>query len=352
MLLEQLDTFLTSRVDPYANQLDIDSMILKSRFSELGEKKLLAIKITSEFNGIAADRALNHDYFSRLARSSYALAFLTAQHESCANLLQKGNNQELKADLLPQMVQGKFRAGVGIYHLRSHTRRPVIMAKKVIGGYRVSGRLDWVSGFDIFDYIALGFIIDIDNSQENREVVGLVPFKAQQYLSGEINIGPKQEVTAISSTNTVAIEFNDWFIHDKDIMIDQPGRAIEQRSILSITHATMLMGIFQAALNIIGNSKSILKQNAVVLSQFNQLNNQCLLLRNQLIHTNTQEEVQKTRAQIHKYTRDCIYLAAALSGGRSVLADHPVQRLNRELLQATIAGVNSLFIHNLCADIN
>lgn len=38
MLLEQLDTFLTSRVDPYANQLDIDSMILKSRFSELGEK--------------------------------------------------------------------------------------------------------------------------------------------------------------------------------------------------------------------------------------------------------------------------------------------------------------------------
>ncbi|OAJ33368.1 acyl-CoA dehydrogenase family protein [Piscirickettsia salmonis] len=352
MLLEQLDTFLTSRVDPYANQLDIDSIILKSRFFELGEKKLLAIKVKSEFNGIAADRALGHDYFARLARSSYALAFLTTQHESCANLLQKGNNQELKSELLPQMVQGKFRAGVGIYHLRSHGKRSVIMAKKVIGGYRVSGRLDWVSGFDIFDYIALGFILDIDNSQKSHEVIGLVPFKAQQYLSGEIHIGPKPEVTAISSTNTVAIEFNDWFISDQDIIIDQPGSAIEQRSLLSITHATMLMGIFQAALSIIGNSKSILKQDAVVLSQFNQLSNRCLLLRDQLINTNTQEETQQVRAQIHRYTRDCIYLAAALSGGRSVLADHPVQRLNRELLQATIAGVNSLFIHNLCADIN
>ncbi|ODN43332.1 acyl-CoA dehydrogenase family protein [Piscirickettsia litoralis] len=349
MLLNRLKDFLASRVAPYANQLDADAKLLKTRFIELGEQGLLAVKVAERFNGFAADRALTHDYFAMIASSSYALAFLVAQHESCASLLQKGSNEAVKADLLTQMIQGQFRAGVGIYHLRHHAKRPMITAKKVAGGYRVSGRLDWVSGFEIFDHIALGFIVD--EGKGSREVIGLVPFRAQSMNLGAdmIEVGAVQEVTAVSATNTVAIQFNNWLIDEKDIIVDHEGSVIQQRSVLSITHATMLMGIFQAALNIISDSGQITNQDAVVLNQFKKFSNQHEQLRNELLNTSTREQVQHVRAKIHAQTRDCVYLAAALSGGRAVLADHSVQRLNRELLQATVAGVNPLFIHSLCA---
>lgn len=266
MLLTELKAFLTSRIDPYANSLDKDIALLRSRFIELGQRGLLAIKTAKKFNGYAADKALVHDYFATMASSSYALAFLVAQHESCASLLQKGQNMALAETALPQMTRGEFRAGVGIYHLRNHAQSALIKAEKVAGGYRIDGTLAWLSGFEIFDQLALGFVCN------DEELVALVPFSAQKAQGGSIRIGNRQEITAISSTNTVSIAFDQWFIGDDQIIVHNPDHALSQRAELSITHATMLLGLFQAALTLALSSKLARGEDPVIMQQLEDLN--------------------------------------------------------------------------------
>ncbi|MEO1622156.1 MAG: acyl-CoA dehydrogenase family protein, partial [Cyanobacteria bacterium J06632_3] len=218
-----LESILKQAIAPVANQLDTEPEALFKAFHTLGEHGLLTPKSPASLGGLALNTFEYQQFQALVARYSGALAFLVTQHQSAASLLLSAEQTALAENYLPRMATGEQRVGVGFSQLR---RQPTpLLAEPVTGGYRLNGTVPWVTGAGLFTHFVGAAVLPdqsavfgllplvsrgsagADSRQADSEQTGL-----EQLNSGEIWVSEPMALAAMSATNTVEVQLENWFL--------------------------------------------------------------------------------------------------------------------------------------------
>ncbi len=346
--LEQVEIHLRNRVAPHANTLDHSVVDLQQAFHELGKPGWLGLKISQAWGG----RALSEPEFQQvqelIAQYSGALAFLQAQHQSAGGLLSRSANQDLQQAYLPGMVTGAIAVGIAFSHLRRPV--PLVKALPVTDGYVLTGTLPWITGYGLFQtFIGAAVLPD------GRALYGMLPFTPQTAADGAIHFSSPMALAAMTSTQTVTADLQDWFLPRSQVVEIRPAEAIQlsdRQNVLQ--HSFYALGCARAGVNLIqtiGQARSqpyIDQAHAVLAAELQDC-------RTQIYHAAQRPFAERLqlRAWAIALAVRCAHVAVTLAAGLANTLDHPAQRIYREAMVFTITGqtadVMAATVHRLIA---
>lgn len=329
-LLEVAEFFLQSEIVPQAAAIDRDWAVLRWALQGLGDRSLLALKLTESEESFRRFQEM-------VARYSGALAFLQIQHQSASGSILASENKLLKQAYLPGLATGDRLLGVGFSHLR-RSGEPPIEAFPVPGGYKFSGDLRWATGCGIFPELILAAVLP-----DNRSVFGIVPFtNTTQPNRGEIYFSEPMQLAAMQSTNTVSGEIKNWFVpHDYIVGIQPAGWIQENDRKKVLMFSFFALGCARASLDIIEQTTKT-KSLPIIQETFDVLDRELTTCREAILQQlNSQPDYEnslKLRAVAIALANRCAHAAVTVSSGAANYSHHPAQRVYREALMFTVFG--------------
>ncbi|MGJ5672591.1 MAG: cyclase family protein [Nostochopsis sp.] len=337
-VLEIAHSYLLNSVAAKANQIDSDPNTLMQALQGLGDLGLLALRIPHDWGGKEVSEDTFSNFQELVARYSGALAFLQIQHQSAAAMLVASSNFSLKQEYLPRINKGEVLVGIGFSQLR-RVGEPLTLAKPVPGGYQLDGVVPWVTGWGIFDDFIIAATLP-----DGCAVFGVVPFQETYQNSGsKITFTSPAELAAMTSTNTVAANLNNYFLPQEYVVSIKPAGWIHENDKNNVLRATFLTtGCAFAGLDII---KSVVQTKSLpaiahALTAFQQELNHCrTAIRQAQKNTNIKlsEKLQLRAWTIDLATR-IAHAAVTVSSGAANYLHHPAQRVYREALVFTVTG--------------
>ncbi|SPE29322.1 Acyl-CoA dehydrogenase [Burkholderiales bacterium] len=218
--------------------------------SEYPEEFLRALGRAGGFQGAAATEfggnglSLQHvvRVMEEVAKVCLSTGFLVWCQTACARYVQMSDNEALKRRLLARIVGGDILAGTGL----SNTIKSCdtieefrLSARRVDGGYVVSGALPWVSNLGPTHYFATGCPVVGQPATEDGLVFVLVDCQSPNFRLVE-----SARFVALDGTRTVACQFKETFVPDA-MVLAHPGqsRAYFQRIKPGMILAQMGMGL-------------------------------------------------------------------------------------------------------------
>ncbi|MBF2072999.1 MAG: acyl-CoA/acyl-ACP dehydrogenase [Synechococcales cyanobacterium C42_A2020_086] len=335
-LLTDVATYLRQTVAPQAAQLDRDPVALRSAFQELGERRLLGLRVPQEWQGSGVDDLTFRAFQELVARYSGALAFLQTQHQSAAAIIAQSANQVLKQEILPHLSSGQRRLGLGFSQLR-RVGEPAVQALPTAGGYRISGTVPWITGYGCFQEFILGATLP-----SGEAVLGLVPLPPpDSEQPSDLCFSAPLPLAAMASTNTVTATLSDWFLPQDRVIGIRPAGWIHQNDRQNVLHhGFFALGCAQAGLDILSAAQHadypFITATLDVLQQ--ELNTCRTAFYTAQATGNTGIHQLPLRAAAIELAGRCAQAAVAVSRGAANGLDHPAQRVYREALAFTIFG--------------
>ena len=181
-----------------------------------------------------------------MAKYSGALAFLQTQHQSAVAMLSNSTSKLVKQKYLSQLVEENIFFGVGFSHLRKQGK-PLVTALPVTNGFKVSGYVPWITGFQIFRYFILGAILP-----SGEELYGVLPFKS---VTGNLELSSPFSLGGMNSTNTVSATLEGYFLSNEDIVMIKPAQAIHHKDKQNVLyHGFFPLGCAYAGLDILAEN--------------------------------------------------------------------------------------------------
>lgn len=338
-LLEQTKSYLINSVAPNAAVIDYDSEALQKALNGLAELGLLGLRITQEWGGLEVNQQTFDDYQELVARYSGALAFLQTQHQSAAAMISQSENIALKQEYLPLMSQGKRLLGIGFSHLRRNGE-PFVKAIPITGGFLIEGKVPWVTGWKIFSEFIIAATLP-----NGEAVFGVVPLvETQQENQGLISFAEPMELAAMTATNTVAANLQQWFLAREKVVFIKPKDWIHDNDKKSILKQTtfLALGCALAGIDIVeaaNKTKSLPFLEESFQDLYSEFNDCRQAIRE------AQEDVNLALVEKHKLRGwaialavRCAHAAITISSGAANLKFHPAQRVYREALVFTVSG--------------
>ena len=336
-ILATVESYLKEKVAPLAAEIDRNPESLKTALIGMGDRSLLALKVPTNWGGAGFKARDYHRFQMLMARYSGALAFLQTQHQSAGSMLAASNNSELKQSYLPQMSTGKILVGVGFSQLR-RPGKPMVKAEAVEGGYLLSGKVPWITGFGFFDRFIIGATL-----ADGREIYGLLPLREED-TKGLINFSYPMELIAMNSTNTVSANLDRWFLDNSLVVAIKPAGSIHENSKKNILHhGFYALGCAQAGLDILLNSYQK-KQLAFLQESYQILQAELDDCRQEMltaIDNYSYEKKLQLRASAINLAGRCSQAAVIASSGAANERDRPAGRVYREALLFSVSGQTS-----------
>ena len=253
------------RFAPRAADLDRDAAFPVEDYQDLRSSGLLALCVPEEYGGLGADFETYCLVSEQIAQGSAATALTFNMH--CLTMLMMGPLME-GLDLAPEvrerhqdMSARRYREVVeqGVFYGQPHSepvesgsedqlnvggRRFGTQAKRVDGGYLVSGRKFFVSSGGVADYYATPALLVAEGSWEERTLYLSVPKEAPGVeFSGDWDpIGMRSTVSRDMALNDV------WAPHDAEILPPGVfGQLYQRQPHIFITFSATFLGLMQAA---------------------------------------------------------------------------------------------------------
>ncbi|EHC19531.1 cyclase family protein [Fischerella thermalis JSC-11] len=340
-VLEIAHSYLLNSVAVKANEIDSNPDALMHALQGLRDLGLLALRVPQNWGGKEISEETFSDFQELVARYSGALAFLQTQHQSAAAMLVASSNSVLKQEYLPRIGKGELLIGVGFSQLR-RGGEPLTIAKLVPGGYQLDGIVPWVTGWGMFDDFIVAATLP-----DGRAVFGVVPFQdTYQNSTSKITFTSPAELAAMTSTNTVTANLNNYFLPQERVVSIKPGGWIHENDKNNILRATFLAtGCAFAGLDIIESALQTksLPAIAAALTALQQELNHCRTAIRQLqknTHAQLSQKLQLRAWAIDLATR-IAHAAVTVSSGAANYLHHPAQRVYREALVFTVTGQTS-----------
>lgn len=342
----QVEQFLREQVAPYANVMDHNAIALKTAFQELGQHSWLGLRLPRIWQGAEVSEPEYRQFQELVARYSGALAFLQVQHQSAGAFLVRSENESLKQTYLPQMATGQIGVGVGFSHLR-RTGKPPLQAFPVADGYQLQGTVPWITGFGIFQAVIVAAILPDD-----RAVYGLIPFTpTEQAQGGCLRFSNPMPLAAMTSTQTVQAEFQNWWLATDQVVLIQPSQAIHTNDMANVLqHSFFALGCARAGLDVMAEelqrrSQDIILEDSLPMPEqvYQALKQEWQECRSAIYAADRQsfQERLNLRGWAIELAGRCAHAAVTVSAGAANSLHHPAQRIYREALVFTIAGQTS-----------
>ena len=288
------------------HRLDSDTDLLNEAFGIACSAGLFALHTFDP----ELRNALKFELFSTLPSCSGSLAFLAVQILAA--------NRIMQSDGFPQAERYyRQRCGIAVNHLRAPVT--VVGATKSKGGYRLTGRLTWASGYGIFDTLVIGF------HHEGRELQAVVPFAPQPGF----DIGDPVEAFVGRSLNTVDIDLEGYELPAENIVSSHPiGHYTRQKSVSRTVHFA-LYGIGLGAIDALEDGE--VKREAALRLEAR---------KEAFMATDDGEEMDRLRVTLFDLVQRIVTTGMVLRGGSSILSERRLQRYYRELILFNSNGLN------------
>lgn len=338
-LLADTEALLRTEIAPNAPAIDQDAQALESALHTLGQSNLLALRVPQQWGGAAVNEATFRSFQELVARYSGALAFLQAQHQSAGSLLAQSENEPLKQSYLPLMGTGQRRVGISFAHLRR--AQPPVKALEVADGYVLNGQAPWVTGWGIFQTFIAAAVLP-----SGEAVYGIVPFQATRQASGsEMLCSAPMSLAAMTATNTVTVQFQEWFLPRSQVVCIRPASAIIRSDQLNVLqHSFFALGCARAGLDILAEVYQA-KEFPFLGTAYQALAHELEDCRQAIFSAPAAAESFQENVQLRAWAIElavrCAHAAIAASSGAATSSLHPAQRVYREALTFTVSGQTS-----------
>ncbi len=307
----------------------------------LGQAGYFGLGISPEYGGLGADEVTRREYTEVMASACGVTAFVQQQLHAGGGFVGGGRSQALKSEKLPRFALGEELCGVAFSHLR-RPGPPMVTAERVDGGYKVSGKAPWVTGWSLLDSFILGAV----RLPEHDHIYFYVPKVGNE---AALLPGPPIPLVVMNASDTVEVTLDDLFLPDDDVLYERPAEALKRGDFCGITgHVFLPLGCARGsifALNALAEQRHN-EAFAHVAAEFQQEINDCRASALQWSGACAEQPDYKDRAlharaeAITLATRAAHAVVTATGGGAHLLSS-PAQRLLRESIFYTTTAQTS-----------
>lgn len=333
-LLEKVDRVLREEVAPRAEAMDGAPAALAEGLATLAREDLLALKRPEAFGGPNLPDPEIRRFQETVARYSGALAFLQTQHQGVSGMLAGSPNQALAEAYLPQMGNGGKLVGVGFSQLR-RPGPPIVRAERIDGGYRIEGRVPWVTGFGFYGEFVVGAALP-----DGQAVFGLVPLVETE----TVHPTPPMRLAAMAAAGTVAVGLDGFFLSDDRVIAVRPAGWISGNDEINIAQqGSFALGCAQAGIDVLARNAErrhldfAEQARASLQTELDEIRGEAERWAGQATSENVAERLDLRARMIDVMVR-CAHAAVVSSSGAANSLDHPAQRIFRESLVFSVSA--------------
>ncbi|MBL8047519.1 MAG: acyl-CoA/acyl-ACP dehydrogenase [Chthonomonas sp.] len=318
--LEVARHVLREDIRPRAELIDQSTVDLREAFDTLGQHGLMALRAPASLGGPAWSDADFREFQLEVARASGTLAFLQTQQQRAVAMISKMAPPEVAERMLLGTSTNNRTIGIAFSQLRKDGQ-PALTATPDGDGYRVNGKMPWITGLGFFEHILIGATLP-----DGRTLFARTPFAP----SANLSLSEPMQLAAMGTALTVSGVARDLPIPASEVVSIEAGDWIHQNDRLNVTlQATFALGCSRAAIDLLAKTEV---ENAF-LSKWHELvelvNQQGLPMAEKLA----------IRATAIEFMGRAAHAALIASGGRGIALSHSAQRIAREAFVFSVSAI-------------
>jgi alkylation response protein AidB-like acyl-CoA dehydrogenase len=280
-----------------------------------------------------------------LAKSCLTTTFILTQRQGAMGRIIAAENDELRDELLPDLVAGQTFATVGISHLttsRRHLAKPILRAEETSRGFVLDGQSPWVTGAAHAQHVVLGATL-----QDGRQILAAVPVD----LPG-VSAPPAAKLVALSSSHTGPLVCDRVLVERRWLLAGPVPEVMKQglgARTGGLQTSALALGLASAAIDYLQEEttqRSDLAAPAENLqSDYDQVLRDLLALAEGCGSATADDIRSRANSLVLRATQS----ALAAAKGAGYMADHPTGRWCREALFFLVWSCpQSVLAANLC----
>ncbi len=323
-----------------ADQGDVHGQV-EANVRMLGQAGYFGLGISPDYGGLGADEPTRREYTEVMASACGVTAFVQQQLHAGGGFVGGGRNPALKSEKLPRFASGEELCGVAFSHLR-RPGPPMVTAKRIEGGYKVSGKAPWVTGWSLLDSFILGAV----RLPENDHIYFYVPKAGNE---AALHPGPSIPLVVMNASDTVEVTLEDLFLPDDYVLYERPAEALKRGDFCGITgHVFLPLGCARGsvfALNALAeqrHNQEFLKAAAEFQQEINACRAQALQWSGACAEQpDYKDRALHARAEAITLATRAAHAVVTATGGGAHLLSSPAQRLLRESIFYTTTAQTS-----------
>jgi alkylation response protein AidB-like acyl-CoA dehydrogenase len=289
--------------------------------------------VPKQFGGDELSPMDLHLRYEQIASASLSTALVLTQRDSAIGLIESGENEALRKELLPRLAQNEMFATVGIAQLTTSHQRgaPALIARRVNGGFQLNGLIPWSSGADRAKLVVAGAVVeesDASNPQKPQ-----ILFALSTTWSG-VTIAAPLPLVSLASSHTTSVTCEDVFVEDRFILRGPAPNVLAcRKKTVPLGQAFLAMGLCRAGIDLLQQHNSDLGIETARLFE-----SEFATLRRSVLHFCDPDHPGDTaiapqlRGACNELALRITHAAVAMYKGTALLQGHPAQRLAREAL--------------------
>lgn len=326
MPLKFAEEFFTRWVRPRARAIDQEVDALREALAEMGRRGLLGLRIPRDFGGLGLEPLDFRRVQEASARASGALAFLESQHQSACGLVSRSSNSSLRERLLPRLARGEATSAIAFSHLR-RKGVPSVTATPEHGGWRLDGRLPWVTGWGLFT-----LCVTAAPTPDGRILFATHELARSPHLRPSAPL----ELASMSVTQTVTVEVSGLFVPESDALDVHPATWIQENDLIAVAlQSPLALGCAQAGIDLL--------REAGATGSADRLEEELAQVREDAYRAMEEKSDfgrgLTARANAIELAGRAAHAAVVASAGAGILMSHPAQRIYREALAFSVLAL-------------
>jgi alkylation response protein AidB-like acyl-CoA dehydrogenase len=326
--------FLASWVRPRAAVLDQDVDALREALEQFGKRGLLGLRIPVEDGGQGFSSLDFRRFQEASARASGALAFLESQHQSACSLVARCSNEALRDRLLPRLARGKETSAIAFSHLR-RPGAPPVKATPTAGGYRLDGKLPWVTGWGLFTVCVTAAPLP-----DGRILFAVHPLGDVDGMGAS----PPLDLAAMGVTRTVTVELDGFLVPEGDVLDVHPATWIQENDRIAVAlQSPLALGCAQAGIDVL-RDEATKRGNDAMKAAADRLDAELRAVR-EAAYLAMEEKADldrglQARSAAIELAGRASHAAVIAAAGAGNLMSHPAQRVYREALAFSVLALS------------
>ncbi len=223
MLLDQVRAFALAEIAPKAKHLDESGEFPTAIVKQLGEMGLMGMMVPEQYGGAEMDVVSYAMALEEIAAACASTAVIMSVNNSlvCGPLAAFGNEDQKRRFLTP-LAQGKK---LGCFALSepgagSDPAGLKVQAKKVDGGYKLSGTKNWITNGREADYAIV--FATTDTSLGYKGICALIVDTKSKGFS----VAKLEDKLGITASSTAQLFFDDVFV-PSDCLLGAEGQGLK-----------------------------------------------------------------------------------------------------------------------------
>ena len=215
MLFDQVLAFAKTQIAPKAKHHDETGAFPKENVEKLAEMGLMGMMVPEEWGGAGMDTVSYAMAMETVSAACASTGVIMSVNNSlvCAPIAQFGTAEQKKKYLVP-LAQGK-KLGCFALSEPGHGSDPAGLkcsAKKVVGGYEISGTKNWITNGKEADYCLV--FATIDPSKRHKGICAfIVDTKAKGFQVAKL-----EDKLGINASSTAQLFFDAVFVPEDGLL--------------------------------------------------------------------------------------------------------------------------------------